>query len=82
MIEASFEYRHSFKNKFGIVAFIDTGTLGIDQTPDFKEFKAGAGLGFRYDLGFAPLRIDVGVPLNKEKGDASFQIYIGVGQSF
>lgn len=82
LIEASFEYRHSFKNKFGIVAFIDTGTLGIDQTPDFKEFKAGAGLGFRYDLGFAPLRIDVGVPLNKEKGDASFQIYIGVGQSF
>lgn len=82
LIEASFEYRKRFKNKFGFVTFIDTGTLGLNQTPDFDEFKAGAGIGFRYDLGFAPLRFDVGFPLNREKNDAKFQIYIGVGQSF
>lgn len=82
LIEASFEYRKRFKNKFGFVAFVDTGTLGIEQTPDFKEFKAGLGLGLRYDLGFAPLRLDIGIPLNREKNDAKFQIYIGVGQSF
>ena len=68
--------------KTGSVAFVDSGTLGINSTPSFKEFKAGGGIGFRYDLGFAPLRIDLAVPFDKPKGDPSYQIYIGVGQSF
>lgn len=82
LIETSLELRHDFKNKFGIVAFIDAGTLGINSTPEFSDFKMGAGLGLRYDLGFAPLRIDIGVPINRPQNSAGFQIYIGVGQSF
>ncbi len=82
LIETSLELRHDFKNKIGIVAFVDGGTLGIDSTPKFQDFKMGAGVGLRYDLGFAPLRIDIGFPINRPKDSASFQIYIGVGQSF
>jgi translocation and assembly module TamA len=82
LVEMSVEIRHQFDNKMGFVAFIDTGTLGIDSVPSFDEFKAGGGVGFRYDLGFAPLRIDLAVPFDKPKNDPSYQIYIGVGQSF
>lgn len=82
LIETSLEIRHDFKNKFGLVAFVDAGTLGIKSNPEFSDFKMGAGIGIRYDLGFAPLRIDFGFPINRPKDTAGFQIYIGVGQSF
>lgn len=82
LLETSFELRQQLTGKFGAVAFVDTGTLGLSANPNFDEFKVGAGIGIRYDLGFAPLRLDVGFPLNRPKGDAAFQIYIGVGQSF
>ena len=42
----------------------------------------GAGVGVRYDLGFGPLRADIGFPVTRRQGDAPFQIYISIGQSF
>lgn len=82
LIETSLEFRQKLTEKFGMVGFIDAGTLGLTSTPDFGEFRAAVGLGIRYDLGFAPIRFDIAVPLDRPQGDASFQFYIGVGQSF
>jgi translocation and assembly module TamA len=48
----------------------------------FTNPGVGAGLGVRYDLGFGPIRLDVGTPLNPRKGDAPIQVYISLGQSF
>ncbi|MDC0002879.1 BamA/TamA family outer membrane protein [Porticoccaceae bacterium] len=43
----------------------------------------GAGLGLRYYTSFAPIRFDIGVPLNQRAEiDDSFQIYISIGQAF
>jgi translocation and assembly module TamA len=42
----------------------------------------GAGVGLRYYTGFGPLRADIAVPLNKQEGDADFQVYISIGQAF
>lgn len=80
--ETSMEYRRKINDKFSAVGFFDTGSLGIDSTPSFDEFRAAVGLGVRYNLGFAPLRLDVAYPLDKPKGEQNIQIYIGVGQSF
>ena len=41
----------------------------------------GAGLGVRYNLGFAPIRVDVGMPVTHRQGSAPFQIYVSIGQS-
>ncbi len=68
--------------KLGAVGFLDLGSVGAEKYPDFKSFSAGAGVGVRYDLGFAPLRADIGFPLNRRAGDAPFQVYISIGQSF
>lgn len=78
----SVEYRRNIGGKFGLVGFLDTGNLGLEATPSFSNFRAAAGLGLRYDLGFAPLRLDVAMPIKRQVGEAEFQIYIGVGQSF
>ena len=42
----------------------------------------GLGVGARYHLSFAPIRVDVAVPLNKREGDAAFQLYVSIGQAF
>ena len=82
LAEASFEVRQHVMSKLGAVGFLDLGSVGAEKYPDFKSFSAGAGVGVRYDLGFAPLRADIGFPLNRRAGDAPFQVYISIGQSF
>ena len=66
----------------GGVAFIDVGTVGTEEYPDPDELKASVGVGVRFDLGFAPVRADIAVPLQAEDGEAPFQIYVSLGQAF
>jgi translocation and assembly module TamA len=82
LFEASVEVRQKVSDRWGVVAFLDTGAVGTNQTPDFRNTSAGAGVGVRYDLGFGPFRVDLAVPLNRRKGDAKFQAYLSIGQSF
>jgi translocation and assembly module TamA len=42
----------------------------------------GVGVGLRYDLGFAPLRFDVAIPLDDEGTEDDFALYISIGQAF
>lgn len=82
LLEASLEYRRDITERWGAVAFLDVGAVGADGFPTGKDFGVGAGIGIRYNLGFGPIRADIAVPLDKRKGDAAFQIYISIGQSF
>lgn len=82
LTEASFELRQKLTTRWAVVAFVDAGSIVSDPTPSFKDLSVGAGLGVRYDLGFGPIRADIAVPLNKRKGDPSFQVYLSIGQSF
>lgn len=80
--EASAELRVQVTDSFGVVPFIDAGTVSEDQFPDFSDVRVGAGVGVRYITPFGPLRVDAAVPLNRRPGDASFGIYAGIGQAF
>ena len=82
LVETSFEVRKRLTNQWGVVAFLDAGSVGLNSNPDFTRPKYGAGFGVRYNLGFAPLRFDIGTPINPDKGDPILQIYISIGQSF
>lgn len=81
-VAASAEARIGITETIGIVPFIDVGTVSTDEVPDFKDLRAGAGVGIRYATPFGPLRLDVAVPLKKYPGGTSFGIYAGIGQSF
>ena len=65
-----------------LVPFVDAGNAGTGQLPQFRDTRYGAGLGIRYDTGFAPLRIDIGTPLNPHPGDSRIGVYIALGQAF
>ena len=41
-----------------------------------------AGIGLRYYSSFGPIRIDVGVPLNRRKCDAPVAVAVSLGQAF
>lgn len=82
LAEASFEVRRHVIGKFTGVAFVDAGAVGTGPSPAFTGYGLGAGLGLRYDLGFAPLRIDIGTPIRRQPGDAVVQVYISLGQAF
>lgn len=79
---ASAEVRIGVTETIGVVPFIDVGTVSTDEVPDFKDIRAGAGIGLRYATPFGPLRLDVAVPLKKYPGGTSFGVYAGIGQSF
>ncbi|EWY38395.1 membrane protein [Skermanella stibiiresistens SB22] len=83
LVEVGAEMRVKVTDTIGIVPFIDGGNVYEDSTPDFsEELRWGAGIGARYYTGFGPLRVDVAVPLNKQPGDSSWQLYISIGQAF
>ena len=82
LFEASLEVRQELTTKWGVVAFVDAGSIGSDPAPGFQDLSIGAGLGVRYNLGFAPIRFDIAVPVTDRKNAGPFQIYISIGQSF
>lgn len=67
---------------FGIVPFVDAGSLSREAMPDLSSFKFAVGLGARYHSSFGPIRIDVGIPLNREKGDGPLAVAVSLGQAF
>jgi translocation and assembly module TamA len=82
LFEASVELRQKLPYHFGLVGFLDAGSVGQAVNPDFNNLSYGAGVGVRYDLGFGPLRADFAVPLHRKPGSSPFQVYISIGQSF
>jgi translocation and assembly module TamA len=82
LVELSAELRWRASDRFGYVAFLDAGAAGSNVEPPIDRMRAGVGVGLRYYAGFGPLRFDFAIPLNKEQGDADFQLYISIGQAF
>ena len=82
LLEGSLELRRQLTHTWGLAAFVDVGDVGGSATPQFRDLGVGAGLGVRYNLGFAPIRVDVAVPVSGRRGGAPFQVYVSIGQSF
>jgi translocation and assembly module TamA len=72
----------AFGGNFGIVPFVDGGTLSTGAMPDLKDWQIGAGIGVRYYSSFGPIRLDVGTPLNPQKDDGRIAVVVSLGQAF
>jgi translocation and assembly module TamA len=85
LAEFSLEARvrlEAFGGNFGIVPFLDGGSLTTDVAPDLGNWQFGAGIGVRYHSSFGPIRLDVGTPLNRRSGDARVAVVVSLGQAF
>lgn len=82
LFEGSLEVRQRLKGRWGVVAFVDAGDVGLERYPEFKDLSVGAGLGVRYILPFGPIRFDVATPVANRRGASPIQVYVSIGQSF
>jgi translocation and assembly module TamA len=71
-----------FGGNFGIVPFFDGGSLTTEVVPDLRDWRFALGIGARYYSSFGPIRIDVGFPLNRQKGDGPLAVTVSLGQAF
>jgi translocation and assembly module TamA len=76
------EFRQRIYDSFGAVVFVDAGQVDTNSNPFSGQLRAGAGVGARYYTPIGPIRLDVAMPLNRQRGDDSFELYIGIGQAF
>lgn len=82
LVEASAEVRRDLSRRWGLAVFVDAGAVGSSGPIDLGDLAVGAGAGVRYNLGFAPIRFDVAVPVARRRGESPFQFYVSIGQSF
>ncbi len=84
LLVANAEIRYEFLEKLEGVVFLDGGSAFEQQTPEFGEaWQFGTGGGVRYITPVGPIRVDVGVPVDRRKGiDDAWQLYISIGQAF
>ena len=86
LVEASIEARIDtgfFDGALQVVPFFDLGSVSLETVPDFRFVSYGAGVGVRYKTGFGPIRVDAGVPLNRNPMfDAPVVVYVSLGQAF
>ncbi len=83
VVELGAELRALVSPPFGLAFFVEGGAVSQEAVPVFDEgFQVGAGLGLRYLSPVGPIRVDVGVPVNKRREDDDFQIYLSIGQAF
>ncbi len=76
------EYRQRILKSFGMAGFIDAGQVGSSSAPFTGTLRVGVGGSVRYYAPIGPVRLDVGVPLNRpERGD-KWDLYIGLGETF
>jgi translocation and assembly module TamA len=81
LLEGSIEARWRFADHWGVAAFVDGGNA-FDDWSEATDLRWGVGAGVRYDLGFAPLRVDLAVPLDRDETEDDFALYISLGQAF
>ncbi len=79
---ATAEFRQRFGESFGAVIFADAGAVDGGSTPFGGDLRVGAGVGARYYTPIGPIRLDIALPLNKQRKDDAFELYIGIGQAF
>ncbi len=81
LFEASTEVRYRFGD-FGVVGFVDAGSVNSGSLPSLSNTRFGVGVGGRYYTSFGPVRIDVARAINRGALDPQFALYISIGQAF
>ena len=76
------ELRQRFGESYGAVVFVDGGQVSNKATPFTGKFRTGAGIGARYYTGIGPIRADVAIPLQRQRGNDAVDFYLGLGQAF
>ena len=84
LLELSGEVRLRLTETIGVVG-VRRRRLGLQQRrcrTSSETLRVGAGPGLRYFSPIGPVRLDIGLPVNKRDSDDRFQLYVSLGQAF
>ncbi len=81
LTEFALEGRYRFGN-YGVVAFIDAGSVTEKEYPSFDDMRFGIGVGGRFYTNFGPLRLDIATPIGRREGEGLISVYVSIGQAF
>jgi outer membrane protein insertion porin family len=77
------ELRAPIAHGFGVVGFVDTGTVFSSASEiDLGELRTAVGSGIRYKSPFGPIRFDLGFKVNRQPGESLTAWFISFGQAF
>jgi outer membrane protein insertion porin family len=89
MLGYNLELRFSLRKGLGFVVFTDGGNVWKDSSEadfgkitSFRDLRESAGVGFRYATPIGPLRLDLGVKLDKRKDEPLNEWHFFVGNMF
>ena len=83
LIEFSAELRHPVTQTIDLAGFLDAGQVARQSWRiPIDDLQYGIGLGARYRSVIGPIRVDLGFPLNRRGDDATWQVYLAVGDTF
>jgi translocation and assembly module TamA len=84
ILEGGGEIRYQVLGNVEGVLFLDGGSAFEDEIPEFgSAWQFGTGAGIRYLTPVGPIRVDVGVPVDRRDDiDDAWQLYISIGQAF
>ncbi|MEQ8412421.1 MAG: BamA/TamA family outer membrane protein [Erythrobacter sp.] len=81
LFEAAAEVRYRF-GPYGVAAFVDAGQVYEETLPQFDDIRFGVGIGGRYYTDFGPIRVDIAMPIDRQRGESAFAVYVSIGQAF
>ena len=83
LIEGSVELRFPLFGDLGGVLFMDTGNVFLSPfTYRLDELRYAVGPGIRYNTPVGPVRLDVGIIIDRRPGDQWGRIEFSIGQAF
>jgi outer membrane translocation and assembly module TamA len=74
-------YRHQ-PTGLGLVGFYDVGDVFPTADSMRFDFRHTLGAGLRWASPVGLLRVDLGVPLDRQPGEKSYRLFFGLGQAF
>jgi outer membrane protein assembly complex protein YaeT len=83
VLEGAVEVRRPIYKGLTGAAFVDFGDVSLRSFhPPITNLKFGFGPALMYTTPVGPVRLDLGFPFQKPRGDQAWQIYFSIGQYF
>ena len=83
LIEGSFELRFPLFGEFGAVLFVDFGNVFRSPfTYRLGDLRYAVGPGLRYNTPVGPVRLDVGIIVDRRADEDFGRIEFSIGQAF
>jgi outer membrane translocation and assembly module TamA len=76
------ELRYHHRSGLGLVSFYDVGNVFPTVGSMRFDFRYTLGAGLRWASPVGLLRVDVGIPFDRQPEEKSYRIFFGLGQAF